>query len=210
MTEIFIKNPAPKKSSWKRRLFWISTGAFTALLAAALVCYHFPRQVLTIDSGPVKADVMVVLGGGFQERAERATELFKQGEAPKIIVSGTGDCDYNERLLESNGVTNTAIILECKSRTTLENAKFSIPLLRQLGAHRVIIVTSWYHSRRALACFRHFAPDIKFYSRPSYVGYVEDDWARRYVNGFVKSEYVKLPGYWVCYGVCPLWLKAGS
>jgi hypothetical protein len=45
-------------------------------------------------------------------------------------------------------------------------------LLRQMGAKRVIIVTSWYHSRRALACFEHYAPDIKFYSRPSYFGYV--------------------------------------
>ena len=41
-----------------------------------------------------------------------------------------------------------------------------------MGAQRVIIVTSWYHSRRALACFEHYAPDMKFYSRPSYFGYV--------------------------------------
>ena len=146
---------------------------------------------------------MVVLGGG-ERRPERAAELFKTGEAPKIIVSGNGDCDFNERLLEKNGVTNTAIILECKSRTTRENAEFSISLLRKMGAHRVIIVTSWYHSRRALHSFEHYAPDIKFYSRPSYFGYPKTEWHEHGINGFVKSEYWKLLGYWLCYGVCPL------
>src|SRR5260221_4856282 len=198
-----VKKPPQEKNSWRRRLLRVSAGVFAVLLLAALACYHYPRQVLTVDSGPVKADVMVVLGGGYRERAERAAELFKQGAAPKIIVSGTGDCNYNEHLLKTNGVPVSAIILECKSRTTRENAEFSIALLRQMHAHRVIIVTSWYHSRRALACFGHFAPDMKFYSRPSYVGYVEDDWARRYVNGFVKSEYVKSLGYWIRYGICP-------
>ncbi|HEX7618870.1 MAG TPA: YdcF family protein, partial [Verrucomicrobiae bacterium] len=170
-----------------------------------------------VDSGPVKADAIVVLGGWVTERPERAAELFKQGEAPKILVSGFGDGVSNEKLLEKEGVTNAAISLENKSRTTRENAEFSIPLLRQMGAHRVIIVTSWYHSRRALACFEHYAPDITFYSRPSYIGFVgkadgadskaqraerKAQWKR--VRGYADSEYFKLLGYWVYYGVCPI------
>jgi uncharacterized SAM-binding protein YcdF (DUF218 family) len=204
MNASISKIPPTRSASWKRRLLWILPGVAVTLLFAALGCYLFPNQVLTVDSGEVKADVMVVLGGGFRERADRAAELFKQGEAPKIIVSGNGDCDFNEQLLEKNGVTNTAIILECKSRTTRENAEFSIPLLRQMGAHRVIIVTSWYHSRRARACFEHYAPDIKFYSRPSYFGYPREQWRPKGISNFVKSEYLKLFGYWVLYGVCPV------
>jgi uncharacterized SAM-binding protein YcdF (DUF218 family) len=171
-----------------------------ALLAAGL--WFFPQQVLTVDSGPVKADALVVLGG-LPDRAVRAAELFKLGEAPKILVSGYGDCASNEKLLEIEGVTNTAIILECKSRTTRENAEFSIAMLRQMGAQRVIIVTSWYHSRRALACFEHYAPDIQFYSRPSYFAYPRTEWRPKGISGYVKSEYLKLLGYWVCYGVAP-------
>ncbi len=110
----------------------------------------------------------------------------------------------NEKLLEKVGVTNAAIILESKSRTTRENAEFSIPLLRQIGTHHVIIVTSWYHSRRALACIEHYAPDIQFYSRPSYFAYPRTEWRPKGISGYVKSEYVKLLGYWVCYGVCPM------
>jgi uncharacterized SAM-binding protein YcdF (DUF218 family) len=173
------------------------------LVLAGVAAWLCPEQVLTVDSGPVKGDVLVVLGGR-PDRADRAAELFKEGEAPKILVSGFGDDVSNEHMLERDGVPEAAIILESKSRTTRENAEFSIPLLRQMGAHRVIIVTSWYHSRRALMCFEHYAPDIQFYSRPSYFAYPKSDWRPKDISGYVKSEYVKLLGYWVCYGVCPI------
>jgi uncharacterized SAM-binding protein YcdF (DUF218 family) len=242
----------------RHRVLKILFAASLLLMLLAAVAWLFPQQILTVDNGPVKADVLVVLGGT-PDRAVRGAELFKQGEAHEILVSGLGDCESNEQLLEKDGVTNGAIILECKSRTTRENAKFSIPLLRSLGAHRVIIVTSWYHSRRALACFEHYAPDLKFYSRPSYAGYLgegrttgqrttgqrttgqrtTDNGQRDYEaaggggrkredgigttgpqttgqqesgrqraerkaqEGYVKAEYLKLLGYWVCYGVRP-------
>jgi uncharacterized SAM-binding protein YcdF (DUF218 family) len=189
------------------------------LVLLVAVAWFCPQQVLTVDSGEVKADVMVTLGGG-NERLERVAELFKAGEAPKVIVAGFGDGELNEQLLENTGVPAAAIFLESQSHTTRENAEFSIPLLRSLGAHRVIIVTSWYHSRRALACFEHYAPDIQFYSRPSYFGYMgktedgrqktedggqtttEAEWKQ--VRRYADTEYVKLLGYWVCYGVCPI------
>jgi hypothetical protein len=71
------------------------------------------------------------------------------------------------------------------------------------GAKRVIIVTSWYHSRRALHTFQHYAPDIQFYSRPAYFGYPRTQWSRAGISGYIRAEYVKLAGYWVCYGVWP-------
>ena len=159
-----------------------------------------------MDSGPVKGDVIVVLGGGSHERPERAAELFKERVAPRIIVSGLGDCKINRRLLIEYSVPSGVIEMENQSRTTKENAQFVIQWLRKsnaLPSKRVIIVTSWYHSRRALACFRHYAPDIQFYSRPSYFAYARADWSRRGIENLIKLEYVKLPGYWIRYGIRP-------
>jgi len=188
-----------------RYYFWRGLGLFfLVVVLLGLMSYFFPQRVLTVDSGVCKADVIVVLGGGMASRSERAVQLFMQDEAPKILVSGFGDNVSNEKVLENNGVPAGDISLESKSRTTRENAEFSIPLLRQMDAHRVIIVTSWYHSRRALMCFEHYAPDIKFYSRPSYFGYARTDSNRKKISGYMKSEYWKLLGYWVCYGVCPI------
>lgn len=179
----------------------LALAALTAALAAT--AFLFPQNLLRVDSGPAKADAIVVLGGGLGERPERAVELFKERAAPRIIVSGFGDCEINQRMLLKAGVPAGAIQLEGRSRTTRENAEFTIQLLRAENVRHVILVTSWYHSRRALACFEHYAPEIKFYSRPSYFACARSEWAHKNIEHRIFLEYPKLAGYWVCYGVCP-------
>src|SRR5471030_2358082 len=135
---------------------WIFRAAIVGVLLTALVAvaaFFYPEKFLCVDSGPVKADVIVVLGGGFgkHERPQRAAELFKEHDAPRIIVTGFGDDLINRRILVQEGVPAAAIQDEGKSKTTRENAEFTIKLLREQKLQHVIIVTSWYHSRRALA-----------------------------------------------------------
>jgi len=178
-------------------------GLFLLLLLLAVAAIVFPQPFLCVDSGPVKADVIVILGGGSHERPERAAELFKERAAPRIIISGLGDCEITRRLLLAAGVPANAIGLENQSRMTRENAQFTIKLLREKKVMRVIIVTSWYHSRRALACFRHYAPELKFYSRPSYFSTARADWPHNRIGSRVRLEYAKLLGYWIRDGVCP-------
>jgi uncharacterized SAM-binding protein YcdF (DUF218 family) len=151
----------------------------------------------------VKADVIIVLGGGSHERPLRAVELFKEKAAPRIIISGEGDDQINRQLLIQAGVPAAAIEVEGKSRTTHENAEFTIKLLRTEKVHSAILVTSWYHSRRALKTFEHYAPGITFYSRPSYFAFARDDWKTLGIIKRMRLEFLKLPGYWIRYGVCP-------
>ena len=184
----------------RKRLRHALVLALALLVVAGLAGFLFARQLLSVDSGDVHGDVIVVLGGGYGERPDRAAELFKAGVAPKIILTGAGDAVDNKRLLVNRGVAADAIELEAASKSTKENAQFTIPLLRAAGAHRVILVTSWYHSRRSLNCFRHYAPDLEFYSRQAGPGPNE---TRRQFTRYVVSEYVKAAGYWVCYGVRP-------
>jgi uncharacterized SAM-binding protein YcdF (DUF218 family) len=142
------------------------------------VAWFYPEKILCVDSGPVAADVIVVLGGGQHERPERAAELFRQRAAPRIIITGAGDDAINLQLLLQSGVPARAIQIEGKSMTTRENAEFTLKLLRAENVHRVILVTSWYHARRAQKTFEHFAPEMKFYSRPSYFAFAREDWLR--------------------------------
>jgi uncharacterized SAM-binding protein YcdF (DUF218 family) len=189
-----------RKRKWILR---VTLALAALLLALAAAAFFWPQKMLCRDSGQVKADAIVVLGGGMGERPQRAAELFKEHAAPRIIISGLGDCEINRRILLKAGVPAGAIQLEGKSRTTRENAEFTIQLMRAENAHRVILVTSWYHSRRALACFEHYAPEIKFYSRPSYFAYARADWAHKKVEHRIYLEYSKLAGYWLRYGVRP-------
>ena len=172
--------------------------------ALAIVAMAFPQKFLCIDSGPAKADAIIILGGGTgsRERPEQAAELFKQQAAPRIIVSGAGDDGINRRILIEQGVPANVIQIESKSETTAQNAQFTIKLLRTQNLHSAIIVTSWYHSRRAFETFEHYAPEIKFYSRPSYFEFKRSDWTRLLIRR-IFLEYLKLPGYWIHYGICP-------
>lgn len=179
------------------------TLAVLFIAAVVAVGYYYPEKFLCVDSGPVSADVIIVLGGGLHERPERAAQLFHQGAAPRVIVSGAGDNWINQGLLVQNGVPKTDIVMESKSTSTRENAINTIQLLRQEHARSAIIVTTWYHSRRALKTFEHYAPDIQFYSRPSYYAFARSEWKERGNGHRMRMEFLKLPGYWVWYGINP-------
>lgn len=175
--------------------------ALLALLACA--AWFYPEKFLCVDSGKnVSADVIVVLGGG-AERPVRAAELFKARAAPRILLTGEGDDEINRQILLAHGVPARAIEVENKSKSTHENAVFSLKLLRSENVHSAILVTSWYHSRRSERTFEHYAPEIKFYSEPSYYGWAQDDWKRTGIGKRMRLEFAKLPGYWIRYGINP-------
>jgi uncharacterized SAM-binding protein YcdF (DUF218 family) len=172
-------------------------------LAVATAGAAFAHVVLVRDDGEAQAEVLIVLGGGRSDRALHAAELMQHGVAPLALISGFGDCETNRQRLIQQQISPGAIEVECDSRSTRENALRSIELLRSRHIRKAILVTSWYHSRRVLACFRKYAPDIQFKSRPSYYGYQVSEWLRTDMVHHVFAEYVKLAGYWVCYGVSP-------
>jgi uncharacterized SAM-binding protein YcdF (DUF218 family) len=174
------------------------------LILLALVAWFYPEKFLTVDSGPVTAEVIILVGGGQHERAGRAAELYQQHAAPRIIITGAGDDQSNRRLLIAHGVPAQAIELESKSTTTCENAEFTAPLLRAEKVKSAIVVTSWYHARRAEKTFAYFIPEVRFYSRPAYYGFARADWKPLGLNKRMRLEFLKLPGYWIRYGVNPL------
>ena len=186
---------------------WIfrATISFILLLTpVVLVAYFYPEKFLCMDSGKASADVIVVLGGGVREfRAERAAELFQQRAAPRIIITGAGDDEINRLILHQKNVPASAIEVEGNSTTTRENAEFTIKMLRAENIRSVILVTSWYHARRALKTFEHYAPEIKFYSRPSYATFARAEWPQRGNGHRMRLEFLKLPGYWLRYGINP-------
>ena len=173
------------------------------VVAVSLVAWFYPEKFLTVDSGPVTADVLIVVGGGQHERAVRAAQLFQLHAAPRIIVTGAGDDEINRRLLLAGGVPARAIEIEAKSATTCENAEFTGKLLRAEKIHSAILVTSWYHARRAEKTFAHYVPGVRFYSRPAYYGFDRDDWEKDKITRRMRLEFLKLPGYWIRYGVNP-------
>lgn len=179
---------------WRRRLLLVSL----AFVLVVVVLLAFPDPFLSVRSEPVSCDAIVLLGGATGERDPVAADLYQRGFSQAIFVTGQGDCLDNVLLLHQRGVPTNAITVECDSRSTQENAQFTVRLLRERGFTNVTIVTSWYHSRRALSCFRHYAPEIEFQCVVS-----DRRQALRHQLRFVASEYVKIVAYAVRFGIWP-------
>jgi uncharacterized SAM-binding protein YcdF (DUF218 family) len=107
------------------------------------------------------ADLIVAISGGeTSQRTNEAIRVYKEGYAPKLLFSGaaadpTGPSNAAtmRRDAISQGVPASAILIEEHSTTTEENAIDSAPIIHQLGAHTIILVTSPYHQRRASLSF---------------------------------------------------------
>jgi uncharacterized SAM-binding protein YcdF (DUF218 family) len=194
-----MTGPVSNRKRWR----WVLAGCATLAALLLLCLFAFPQQVLCVDNGNVTGDVLVVLGGGSYERPTRAASLFREHVAEQVIITGASDHEANRKRLIQGGVPASAILIEPKADSTRENALFTIEMLRKQGARRVILVTSWYHSRRTLHCFRHYAPELQFYSRPAYFAFARSEWRIQGMYRYIRKEYLKLAGYWLFYGVCP-------
>ena len=115
------------------------------------------------------ADAIVVLGcssaAHLARRIERGVELFRQGAAPLLLLSGGGhgaepEAVIMRRLALASGVPEAALLLEPHSRNTWENAEESAHLLRLRGLRRVVLVSDRAHLPRAALLFRLAGLDI--------------------------------------------------
>jgi uncharacterized SAM-binding protein YcdF (DUF218 family) len=174
--------------------------AIVAALPLTLAGYLFP--ILRADG---RANAIVALGGFGVPRAELAADLFLEGAAPLVVVTGAGDCGTMREVLLARGVPASAILTECASRSTQENAALSADLLRENHVRSAILVTHWFHAGRALAAFRAAAPEARFSAatiRPS-----EPSWRLGWVGppGPTLAEFAKIPWYALRYGIVAGW-----
>ncbi len=140
-------------------------------LLLGLTVYLFLSTVspnlLTREDPVGKCDIIVVLGGEQYDRSQRAFDLYSKGYANRILVSGRSEEQLIGKELLRLGVRKEDLVFESDSRSTYENALFSVKHLKKNNTESAIIVTSWYHSRRALKAFQSSTNDIRFISLPT-------------------------------------------
>ncbi|MBP2662667.1 MAG: hypothetical protein H6Q71_615 [Firmicutes bacterium] len=115
---------------------------------------------------PVPSDTIIVLGAkliGNQPstmlrlRLDEAIQLYNQGFAPTIIVSGAQGLDeiaseasIMHQYLVAHGIPSEKIYLEEKSYNTHQNLLNSKTIMRTQGFRHAIIVSNASHIRRSL------------------------------------------------------------
>ncbi len=146
-----------------------------APVALMLRVHLFGRR--TFDASP--RDALIVLGArvlpdgtpseALVARVERGVQLFQQGLAPRLVISGGGAGETSEAAIGRElalraGVPESACLIETKSGSTFANAVHSVELLRPLGVTRVFVVTDDFHAFRAAAHFQRAGFDVEVVS----------------------------------------------
>ena len=130
---------------------------------------------LAVRHTPKVADAIVVFSGdgessyinqSYQRRALDAIQYYDSGYAPLILLSSGRDQTFSEveiirSLLINRGVPARSIeILEKYPRSTFENVIFVRDTLLKHEVRSILLITSPYHSRRALWVWRKAMPEL--------------------------------------------------
>ena len=168
------------KKKYKRKGYFIS-GLIMVLLFSNGLVFKFVSDKWNIDFNVLKKkyDYGILMGGMISlnstteniiflknnNRLLNTIELYKKGIIEKILIcgaSGSMSSEMKEASLLKHfmveiGIPNEKIIIEEKSKNTYENALFCSKILNEMHPDKnskILIITSDYHMRRSVACFK--------------------------------------------------------
>jgi len=158
-------------------------------------------RFLVVDD-PEKSDAIVVLAGETNVRPARALELLRKGVAASALLDvQTRDRIYDQQLIAiaQKYVTglaeaNRVSVCPIAGFLTMAEADDVKRCLQSLGVHRVLIVTSDFHTRRALTIFRRRLPQYQFNvaAARNPVQFGEDWWTNREWAKVAFDEWSKM------------------
>jgi uncharacterized SAM-binding protein YcdF (DUF218 family) len=160
---------------------------------------------LVRDDGPAKADIALVLGGDpWGVRISKAGDLVRQGYVPAVLVSGPPgfydqhECEPEIAWAVRHGYPEAWFIpFPDEARSTQDEAHIFLPELQRRKVHRVLIVTTDYHSRRAARIFHAteramgVGIDIRMITAPDREFHPATWWRNRQGQKIMFSEFTK-------------------
>lgn len=175
---------------------------------------------LVVNDALDPADLIFLLNGDPNTRPFHAFDLYRHGWAPRILIARAEDSplvklglfpnatDLNTAVLRKLGLPDSQLI-ECRTPTgvasTYDEAVVLREYIRQKNVHKVIVVTSSLHTRRASWVLRKALrgqPVTLLFSPAHDAKYDETNWWR-IEDGWigVQNEYSKLIFYLIRYGL---------
>jgi vancomycin permeability regulator SanA len=148
-------------------------GLIVGLGLAAWIGLHAAWTIVTgLNAQPLPSDVEVVLGTRvlpsgvpsvwLRSRLERGLELYRNGTAKNIIVSGGlgreghEEADVMRDYLTVRGVPAENIFVDRNGYDTYETARSVQQIMASENFKSVVVVSHYYHLPRAVLTFRRF------------------------------------------------------
>ena len=214
------KNPlsGTQKATRRRRFLIVA-----ALLIVCAPLFAWAAARLLIVRAEVQSpDAIIVLSGSstYLERASWAAKLYREGRAPLVVLTNDGVIsgwdnredrnplfyELSMRRMQQEGVPPTQIeVAPGQAGGTYDESLLVREYAVEHRLHRLLIVTSGYHSRRALWSIRRACEgsgiEVGIDSAPT--GWQTPSpwlwWSKRKGWKLVAGEYVKMIYYWTKY-----------
>lgn len=166
--------------SWKARL--IATGCAAI---ASLAAWGGIARYLAPDSNTAltRFDAIIVLGSPADRdgnptplqlsRVNEAVREYERGVAPRIIVSGGAtrrnfvEAEVMARTAQAEGIPASAIFIEGQAKDTIQNACYSVRIMKSHGWQSAEVVSSPSHLPRAGMIFDRLPIEWRVHAAPS-------------------------------------------
>jgi hypothetical protein len=185
--------------------------AVFALLAGALVSLGRQAGSFLIIDTPHPSDAILVLAGETDRRPKRALELFAQGYGRHIVldvptnakVYEFTEIELAQRYIQDLQPAASVSVCPIDGLSTKDESKDAEKCLEREGAKSVLIVTSDFHTRRALDVFRREFPGHEYSVAASRNAegfgnrwWTHRQWAKTFVDEWLRLIWWKAIDQW--------------
>jgi uncharacterized SAM-binding protein YcdF (DUF218 family) len=178
------------------------------LILVLLILWLIDRSgpFLIVDD-PQKSDVIVVLAGETDQRPARALELLRQGYAGKVVfdvpgnakVYGSTYVEIAQRWAASLPEASALTVCPIRGLSTKSEVAESTECAKNAGAGSILLVSSDFHTRRALSVFKHHLPHTSIHVAAAYdaAQFGQPWWRQRQWAKTNVDEWLRLL-WWEC------------
>lgn len=129
-------------------------------------------------------------------RVSEGVKEYERGVAPRLIMTGAAahnhfvEAESMARVARAQGVPSSAIFVEPQAQDTIQNACYSVRIMKQHGWGSAEVVTSQYHLPRAGMIFSHLPVEWRGHAAPSLGPDVAPGWAVAVVEVLKTTRYL--------------------
>jgi len=199
---------------WRRRRV---PGLVLVAIAILLVAATGAGNALIRTRPLTQPDAILVLASREWERIPEAADRARQTPSASLLLSvprvvteqNCHRCAERDEWLEALGVdAERVVFLPQRVGNTRDEARSALAFCRQQGIRRLLVVTSPYHTRRALATFDHVfdRSGVQVGVEPATAHSPARPgrwWATPYDRWYVRYEWSAIAFYAVRYGIIP-------
>jgi hypothetical protein len=166
---------------------------------------------LVVDD-PQKSDIILILAGETDHRPPRALDLLSQGYASRVVLDvpagatafGTTYVDLARKWVEALPQASLITICPIYGLSTKAESREAAQCISSVNGSSVLIVTSDFHTRRALSIFRHEVSSHTFHTAaardPAQFGepwWRHRQWAKTNLDEWLRLFWWELVDRWL-------------